>query len=70
MMVGGARFCVSMRLLYVAVYTFCYAEEAVISGFDWDEGNILHIQRRQFTSEEVEEVFAGNFKIRRARQKL
>lgn len=42
----------------------------MISGFDWDEENVLHIQRRQFTPEEVEEVLAGNFKIRRARQKL
>jgi hypothetical protein len=28
----------------------------VISGFDWDDDNILHIERHEFT---VEEVFAG-----------
>jgi uncharacterized protein len=42
----------------------------VISGFDWDDDNIFHIARHQFTAEEVEEVFAGEHKIRRARQKL
>jgi len=42
----------------------------VISAFDWDDDNILHIDRHQFTPEEVEEVFAGDHKVRRARQKL
>jgi len=28
----------------------------VISGFDWDDDNVLHIARHQFTPEEVEEV--------------
>jgi uncharacterized DUF497 family protein len=42
----------------------------VISGFDWDDDNIFHIERHEFTPEEVEEVFAGNYKVRRARQKL
>ena len=42
----------------------------VISGFDWDDDNILHIARHQFSPEEVEEVFAGDHKVRRARQKL
>jgi uncharacterized DUF497 family protein len=42
----------------------------VISGFDWDDGNVLHIERHQFTPDEVEEVFAGNYKIRRTRQDL
>lgn len=42
----------------------------VISGFDWDDDNILHIAKRQFSPEEVEEVFAGEHKVRRARQKL
>jgi len=42
----------------------------VISGFDWDDDNVLHIERHQFTPEEVEEVFAGHYKARRTRQKL
>ena len=42
----------------------------VISGFEWDDDNIEHIQRHDFTPEEVEEVFDGKFKIRRARQGL
>jgi uncharacterized DUF497 family protein len=42
----------------------------MISGFDWDDDNLLHIERHQFTPEEVEEVFAGEYKIRRTRQKL
>jgi uncharacterized DUF497 family protein len=42
----------------------------VISGFDWDEDNVLHIERHQFTPEEVEEVFAGEHKVRRTRQQL
>ncbi len=42
----------------------------IISGFDWDEDNVFHIERHQFTPEEVEEVFAGNYKIRRTRQQL
>jgi uncharacterized protein len=40
----------------------------VISGFDWDDDNIFHIQRHDFTPEEVEEVFAGAHKVRRARE--
>ena len=42
----------------------------LISGFDWDDDNLLHIERHQFTPEEVEEVFAGDYKIRRTRQEL
>lgn len=42
----------------------------VISGFDWDDDNVLHIDRHQFTPDEVEEVFAGEYKIRRTRDKL
>jgi hypothetical protein len=42
----------------------------VISGFDWDDDNVFHIEQHQFTPEEVEEVFAGGYKVRRARQKL
>jgi uncharacterized DUF497 family protein len=41
----------------------------VVSGFDWDENNILHIERHQFTPEEVEEVFEGDHKVRRTGQK-
>ena len=42
----------------------------VVSGFEWDDDNILHIGRHEFTPEEVEEVFAGDHKVRRTRQKL
>ena len=42
----------------------------VISGFDWDDDNALHIERHQFTPDEVEEVFAGDYKVRRTRQRL
>jgi uncharacterized DUF497 family protein len=41
----------------------------IISGFDWDDGNIPHIERHEFTPEEVEEVFAGDHKVRRTGQK-
>lgn len=41
----------------------------VISGFQWDDENISHIERHAFTPEEVEEVFAGERKIRRARER-
>ena len=41
----------------------------VISGFEWDDANVEHIERHEFTPAEVEEVFAGNHKVRRARQK-
>jgi uncharacterized DUF497 family protein len=41
----------------------------IISGFDWDDDNVFQIGRHAFTPEEVEEVFAGSFQIRRARQK-
>ena len=39
----------------------------VISGFEWDDDNVLHIERHQFSHEEVEEVFAGDYKVRRTR---
>src|SRR5271165_1511889 len=42
----------------------------VISGFDWDDDNVIHIERHQFVPDEVEEVFAGDYKVRRARQNL
>jgi len=51
------------------VYTICYDYYLVISGFEWDDDNIQHIEKHGFTPEEVEEVFAGDHKIRRARQK-
>jgi len=41
----------------------------VISGFEWDDDNIFHIERHEFTPEEVEEVLAGNRKVRRTGQK-
>ena len=41
----------------------------VVSGFEWDDDNILHIERHEFTPEEVEEVFTGDHKVRRTRQK-
>ena len=41
----------------------------VVSGFEWDDDNIFHIQRHEFTPEDVEEVFAGDHKVRRTRQK-
>jgi len=40
-----------------------------VSGFDWDDNNVLHIERHQFTPEEVEEVFDGSYKIRRGRER-
>jgi len=40
----------------------------VVSGFERDDDNIFHIEKHAFTPEEVEEVFAGNRKIRRTRQ--
>ena len=42
----------------------------VISGFDWDDDNVSHIELHQFTPEEVEEVLPGTIKVRRTRQKL
>ena len=41
----------------------------VVSGFEWDDENIFHIGRHEFTPDEVEEVFAGEHKVRRTRQK-
>ena len=41
----------------------------VISGFEWDDDNVFHIERHEFTPEEVEEVFAGDHKVRRTRLK-
>lgn len=40
----------------------------VISAFDWNDDNIEHIQRHDFTPEEVEEVFAGEYRVRRTRR--
>ncbi len=42
----------------------------VISGFEWDDDNVFHIERHEFSPDEVEEVFAGDYKVRRTRQKL
>jgi uncharacterized DUF497 family protein len=41
-----------------------------ISEFEWDNDNISHIERHAFTPEEVEEVFAGDYKVRRTRERL
>ena len=40
----------------------------VISGFEWDDGNIGHIRRHDFSPDEVEEVFASDWKVRRTRE--
>lgn len=40
-----------------------------VSGFEWDDDNVFHIARHDFTPEEVEEVFGGDHKVRRAREK-
>jgi uncharacterized DUF497 family protein len=40
----------------------------VISGFEWDDSNVSHIARHRFSPDEVEEVFDGDYKVRRARQ--
>jgi uncharacterized DUF497 family protein len=42
----------------------------VISAFDWNDDNILHIGRHEVTTEEVEEVFESRYKLRRARDRL
>jgi hypothetical protein len=44
-------------------------DTVVIAGFEWDDDNVLHIARHEFTPEEVEEVFTGEHKVRRARQR-
>jgi uncharacterized protein len=41
----------------------------VISGFEWDDDNILHIDRHGLSPGEVEEVFTGDYKVRRTRQR-
>ena len=46
----------------------CYSVYVVVSGLDWDDDNILHVERHQFTPDEVEEVFVGDYKVRRTRQ--
>ena len=42
----------------------------VISGFEWDDRNVLHIERHQFSPGEVEEVFDGGYQVRRTRDGL
>jgi uncharacterized DUF497 family protein len=44
-------------------------DSAVISGFGWDDDNILHIEMHEFTPDEVEEVSAGDHRVRRTREK-
>jgi len=41
-----------------------------VLAFEWDNDNIFHIGRHEFTPEEVEEVFASNYKVRRTREQL
>lgn len=41
----------------------------MIAGFEWDDDNVFHIGKHEFTQHEVEEVFAGDHKVRRTRQK-
>jgi uncharacterized DUF497 family protein len=41
----------------------------VISGFAWDDDNVRHIERHEFTPDEVEEVFVGGHRVRRTREK-
>jgi hypothetical protein len=42
----------------------------VISGFQWDDDNVSHIARHEFMPEEVEEVFASGYKVRKTRDRL
>jgi uncharacterized DUF497 family protein len=41
----------------------------VVSGFEWDDDNVLHIERHRFTPEEVEEVFTSEYLVRRTRER-
>jgi uncharacterized DUF497 family protein len=41
----------------------------VITAFEWDDDNTVHVDRHHFTPEEVEEVFAGDYKVRRTRDR-
>jgi uncharacterized DUF497 family protein len=41
----------------------------VVSGFEWDDDNVLHIARHEFTPDEAQEVFAEAYRVRRTRQK-
>lgn len=41
----------------------------IVTGFDWDDVNVGHIERHRFTTSEIEEVFENPHKIRRGRQK-
>jgi hypothetical protein len=38
----------------------------VVAGFEWDDENVGHIERHQFTSDE--EVFVSGYRVRRAGQ--
>ena len=52
------------------IYNWLQSYQVVISGFEWDDDNVVHVARHQFSPEEVEEVFAGHHKVRRARKML
>jgi uncharacterized DUF497 family protein len=40
----------------------------VVISFDWNDDNVEHIQRHDFTPEEVEEVFVTKCNVRRTGQ--
>jgi hypothetical protein len=44
-----------------------YDKKPLISGFDREDDNALHVEMRGFTPEEVEEALTGDHKIGRAR---
>ena len=39
----------------------------LISAFEWDDHNVGHIARHGFTPDEVEEIFASDYRLKRAR---
>jgi uncharacterized DUF497 family protein len=52
------------------IYNLLRYTKVVISGFEWDDDNTAHIAKHEFSPAEVEEVFASEHKVRRAREKL
>ncbi|HET8549870.1 MAG TPA: BrnT family toxin [Bryobacteraceae bacterium] len=36
-------------------------------GFEWDDANLDHIARHEYALEEIEEVFTGEYLVRRSR---
>jgi uncharacterized DUF497 family protein len=39
----------------------------VIKGFEWDDDNALHVWRHDYSPDEVEQVFDGDYQVRRSR---